>query len=344
MKRFLLLFILLVPIASASWYLNAEEVVLDMEISGGFELRQDGSGARATYATVNQSFYPKEDFRQDVVDFSTSPSAQENDGMLIYRWDDPAFGSYDYTAQGEVHIKNLQNKVRRKIPFPVRNLPAKVMKYTEPSETADSKHPSVFSLANELAAGEDDLFVVVHNLATWTKYNIEYNLSTLTADVSEKASWVLANRYGVCDEMTNLFIALARSIGIPAKFVSGISYTESELFSEPWGPHGWAEVYFPGVGWVAYDVTYGQLGFIDPTHVKLQESIDASDSSVNYNWLGRNVQLLTKPLDVSTTLVRHTGLKADGMELSAVAIKEGVGFDSYNGVKATIRNTKIKHN
>ena len=61
----------------------------------------------------------------------------------------------------------------------------------------DSDDKDIIELASKLIEGEDDLFVVVHKLAAWTKNNINYNLSTLTAEVSQKASWVLENRQGV---------------------------------------------------------------------------------------------------------------------------------------------------
>ncbi|MBI2647234.1 hypothetical protein HYW99_02045, partial [Candidatus Woesearchaeota archaeon] len=137
--------------------------------------------------------------------------------------------------------------------------------------------------------------------------NINYNLSTLTAEVSQKASWVLQNRQGVCDELTSLFIALLRAVGIPARFVSGISYTNSPLFPEEWGPHGWAEVYFPSYGWVPFDVTYAQFGWIDPTHIKFKDSIDSDEPSTYYQWRGRNADLITKKLDIKTTLLEKRG-------------------------------------
>src|SRR3989338_5480956 len=155
---------------------------------------------------------------------------------------------------------------------PEAKLENNVMLFTKPSEIINSDDEDVIGYASEIAEGEDDLYAVVHKAAEWTKNNIKYDLSTLTAEVSQKASWVIDNRQGVCDELTSLFIAMLRSVGIPAKFVSGVAYTESELFPDNWGSHGWAEVYFPGYGWVPYDVTYGQFGYIDPTHVKLKES------------------------------------------------------------------------
>jgi len=169
--------------------------------------------------------------------------------------------------------------VTDKVKFPIKELLDELEIYTRPSATVDSDNKEIIRLASVLAEGEDDLYQVAFKLAEWTKNNVKYDLSTLTASVSQKASWVLRNREGVCDELTNLFIAMARSLGIPAKFVSGIAYTNSPLFEEEWGPHGWAEIYFPGYGWIPFDVTYGEFGFIDPGHIKSKEALDADEPS-----------------------------------------------------------------
>ena len=80
--------------------------------------------------------------------------------------------------------------------------------YLEPTETIDSDHPDVIAKASELAEGEDDLFVVAFKLASWVEENINYDLKTLDVSVSEKGSWVLQNKRGVCDEMASLFVAI----------------------------------------------------------------------------------------------------------------------------------------
>jgi transglutaminase-like putative cysteine protease len=95
-------------------------------------------------------------------------------------------------------------------------------KYTSPSEKIDI-NDDIKKQAEKLAAGEDDLYVVVFKLADWVNSNIAYNLSSATSEATLPSSWVLANKYGVCDELSNLFISMCRSLGIPARFVSGIA-------------------------------------------------------------------------------------------------------------------------
>ena len=131
---------------------------------------------------------------------------------------------------------------------------------------------------------------------------------------------------------------MLRSLGIPGKFVSGIAYTKSELFPENWGSHGWAEIYFPGYGWVPYDVTYGQFGYIDPTHVKLKESLDSNDASVSYKWVARNINLETDKLNIDTSLGEKIGRAQDPISLDVKVLKQNIGFGSYNLIEAVLEN------
>jgi len=133
---------------------------------------------------------------------------------------------------------------------------------------------------------------------------------------------------------------MLRSLGIPGKFVSGIAYTNSPLFPDNWGSHGWAEIYFPGYGWVPFDVTYGQFGYIDPTHVKLKEAVDSNDPSVSYRWVSRNIDLETKKLDIDTSLDKIIGRVIDPVNLDVNTWKENIGFGSYNLIEVILENTK----
>jgi len=131
---------------------------------------------------------------------------------------------------------------------------------------------------------------------------------------------------------------MLRAVGIPAKFISGISYTNSDLFPENWGAHGWAEVYFPGYGWVPFDITYGEFGWIDPTHIKFKESIDSDEPSTYYQLIGRNADLKTRSLDIKTELMQKKGYVPPQLSIEASVLKNGISFGSYNLIEATLEN------
>ena len=58
---------------------------------------------------------------------------------------------------------------------------------------------------------------------------------------------------GDCGQFAYLFIALCRSVGIPARLVAGWQTTDDS----EWGYHAWAECFIPKYGWVPADLTEG---------------------------------------------------------------------------------------
>lgn len=339
LQQLAMFFVLLIslPAALADWFYSSQNVVANIDISSNFDVVPLTPSGYIEAATINITFFPKQAAMQELLKLSTSPGAEVTGDSLKFEWKKPE-GKIEFRINADVKTTNTITEVRQKIDFPIRELPEEMIAYTKPSETIDSDNEDIISLASDIVKGEDDLYAAVFKIAEWTKNNINYNLSTLTAEVSQKASWVLQNRQGVCDELTSLFIALLRSVGVPARFVSGISYTNSPLFPENWGAHGWAEVYFPSYGWVPFDVTYGEFGWVDPTHIKFRESLDSDEPSTHYKWLGRNADLKTRKLEIKTSLIESAGSFKVPLSIEVSPFKKSVGFGSYNLLEATIGN------
>ncbi len=343
MKRRLLFFVFLLflpAVYSQDWVFNSEYVELSLGISGKISLVSTGPRYSVDYVTANLSFIPKDDFQEEVLSIQTEPFAEIKGRTAIFRWDEPSGKELDFGLKSDIKSFNKILEVKSKVSFPLDNLPNDVRIYTKPSETIDSDDKEIIRVASEIIKGEEDLYFVVFKLGEWTKKNIEYDLSTLTESVSQKASWVLKNREGVCDELTNLFIAMNRALGIPARFISGVAYTNAKEFEDGFGPHGWAEVYFPGYGWIPFDVTYGELGFVDASHVKLKEGLDANDASTQFQWLGRDVDVKTNPLDIKAEVKEVKDGAIELISIEAVAVKNNIGFGSYNVIEATVENLK----
>lgn len=340
-KRILLLmFLVLVNSVFAQDFQNSESLRISVDVKGNIEIIPESPSYSIKSVGVNLSFFPEGGFNQKVLELDIRPEGEITDGAIKFEWKDPSEREIDFGFSAELETYNKIIGVKAKINFPIIDLDKEIEIYTKPSETIDSDDKEIVKLASELAKGEDDLYKAVFKLADWTNRNIQYNLSTLTEGVSQKASWVLENKEGVCDELTSLFIAMLRSVGVPARFVSGVAYTDSELFEENWGAHGWAEVYFPGYGFVPFDVTYGEFGFIDATHIKMRDSIDSSSSSTEYEWIGRNVDLKTNGLEIKAELIGKEGKIDNFVEVKADAIKKEVGFGSYNLIEVKVKNLK----
>lgn len=98
------------------------------------------------------------------------------------------------------------------------------------------------------------------------------DVTTVASDVKE----VLQLGRGVCQDFAHLFIAVARGVGIPSRYVSGY------VFPGGWEPvvgasHAWADAWVPGRGWTAYDPTHPGLG--SDHYVRLAVGRDYRDAA-----------------------------------------------------------------
>ncbi len=332
------LFVIALALATENIYQD-DSLDLQLQVEGEFNLVAEEDPATVEEVTAQLLFYPEQSFRQRLIEVENS--GEVRDGISEYRWNNPRLGQKEFGYSALVRTSNQQLQVRDKIAFPLEADDIEgYEEYLLPTETIDSDNPAVIAKANELAEGEDDLFEVTFKLARWVDENVVYDLSTLTAETSQKASWVLQNKQGVCDEMTSLFVAMARSLGIPARFVSGVSYTTSDLFSAPWQPHGWAEVYFPNIGWVSFDITFGEYGYVDVSHIKLRDGFDPKEPATKYEWLARNVRLEPAELDVSVVIAKRGTSQPEAIELEQEILGSEVSMGSHNLIKGILKNNE----
>lgn len=70
-----------------------------------------------------------------------------------------------------------------------------------------------------------------------------------------RASEAFAARAGVCQDFAHVFVAAARSRGIPARYVSGY-FLRSDSETQEAG-HAWAEAHVPAIGWIGFDPAHG---------------------------------------------------------------------------------------
>lgn len=337
MKK-LLLVLLLVPLVvaqPADWF-DAAKVTVELNVSSTIDIVPSGPEPLVEKLTADVLFVPKNAETVAVRSLDAFPSARVSGDRARFEWQRPS-GEIRYGYRAVVEQVNAHPLVRAKIPFPV-DVPRELEQYVVATQHIDAKNQAIVENAKELAEGEDDLFALVGKVGAWTKNNIEYNLSTLTADISQPASWVLQNRQGVCDELTSLFIAMLRSLGVPARFVSGLTFTNNPAFPAGWGAHGWAEVYFPGVGWVPFDPTFGELGWVDPGHVKLKESNDPQEPTTVFEWRSRDVKVNVHDLELSAAVVGVEGRVPSVLDVDVSPFRSRTAFGSFNGVMAEVEN------
>lgn len=94
---------------------------------------------------------------------------------------------------------------------------------------------------------------------------------TVPTQTTTTAAEAFALKRGVCQDLTHIFIACARHLGIPARYVGGHMFRNDGVVSQEAG-HAWVEAYVQGLGWVGFDPTNG----ICPTeaHVRVAVGLD----------------------------------------------------------------------
>ena len=342
MKKFywLCLFvIILVPCSFAQLLYDYQSLSLSLNLGTSMVIIPTTTNFYVSSADISLSWFPKDDYRQHTTFLSSVPSFVEIDDSLRFSFVNPSEKKLEVKVNSIVETTADYLKVKKKVFFPVVDFDSEFAPFLSEQEIIDI-NDDISGLANSLAVGSDDLFEVVFRFADWVERNIEYNLSSVTSDAAQKSSWVFNNRYGVCDELTSLFISLCRSVGIPARFISGISHTDVDYFAEKWGPHGWAEVYFPIVGWVPFDVTYRQFGWVDATHIKLQVSSDSTPSSVDFNAVGRGFNIKGGDFDSSVDVLSVGPLKELLVSLNFEVSERKVGFGSFNLLSVDLTNNQ----
>jgi transglutaminase-like putative cysteine protease len=114
-----------------------------------------------------------------------------------------------------------------------------------------------------------------------SRINREFTFDPKATTVATPLTEVFAARRGVCQDFARLEIACLRSLGIPARYVSGYM----ETVPPPGAPklvgadasHAWLTFYCPGAGWIPVDPTNNLLPL--DTHVTLAWGRDYTDVS-----------------------------------------------------------------
>jgi len=106
-------------------------------------------------------------------------------------------------------------------------------------------------------------------LTEWVTKNIEY--VPMSTTIQTKARESLALGVGVCQDKSHILIGFLRSLGIPARYVSGV------LVDTPGATHAWAEAYWPDVGWVPLDPTHNRSFDLENYYVKYGHGRDYND-------------------------------------------------------------------
>jgi len=119
-----------------------------------------------------------------------------------------------------------------------------------------SRDPRIIALAQRIAGGETDPRIVAERLNQWVYDSVKKRITIGVPNALQ----VLRTMSGDCNEHTQLYIALARAAGLPARSAAGLALVRGKFYY-----HAWPEVYLGN--WVAVDPTFGQFP-ADAAHLR----------------------------------------------------------------------------
>lgn len=133
--------------------------------------------------------------------------------------------------------------------------------------------PRVRQLIAPVQRQRDDLVPMLHNLSAIIRERVAYDTGHTNVDTTAEEAVVAA--HGVCQDHAHIFIACARAMEIPARYVSGYLMMNDRIEQE--ATHAWAEAWVHGLGWVGFDVSNGISP--DPRYVRVATGRDYRDAA-----------------------------------------------------------------
>ena len=211
-----------------------------------------------------------------------------HDGQHIVRWridlsedcrlhqHEDAFGNitHNFTVErtcdalrvlvdGEVETQDTGGVVRDA----VERFPPGLFLRETPLALADNAIKDFFDRARQEFGA--DVLTLLHSVMRRLKQEMAFDTDPTNA--STTAAEAFALRRGVCQDYAHIFIAGCRSLGVPARYVSGYLRRADGVVEQEAG-HAWAEAFVPDLGWVAFDVTNGICA--TDAHVRVAIGLD----------------------------------------------------------------------
>ncbi|MCU0649433.1 MAG: class II glutamine amidotransferase [Gemmatimonadaceae bacterium] len=153
--------------------------------------------------------------------------------------------------------------------------------YLLPPELPESELEELLDYAMSFVRRNDsDLLETLIDLNQTIARDFAYRPGATT--MATTAFEVYARRVGVCQDFTNLFICMARLLGVPARYVCGYLHTGTTYANQRQAEasHAWLQVYLPEVGWRGFDPTNGVLTQTDHVRVAVGRTyVDATPTA-----------------------------------------------------------------
>jgi transglutaminase-like putative cysteine protease len=134
--------------------------------------------------------------------------------------------------------------------------------------------PEIGEFARAIKAQESDRIASLHLLMDTLHERVRFDPDQ--THVHRGAGEAFADKAGVCQDHAHIFVAAAREMGIPARYVSGHLYRPNESSEQP-AAHAWAEAWADGLGWIGFDATNATCP--NDSYVRVAIGLDYRDAA-----------------------------------------------------------------
>lgn len=206
-------------------------------------------------------------------------------------------------VEGEVETQDTAGVVNGAVERFPPSLYLRETALTRPDEAITAYAAELRSRVDAGPGAPDGTLATLHNLLRRLHEDIAWDLALQVPAGAAAAAF--AARRGACQDITHVFIAAARSLGIPARYVGGYLCSDGDhgapcgapdsdptrpdsspavadgegariAGQEPAGDtltgHAWAEAHVPGLGWVGFDPAGGLC--VTDRHVRVAIGLD----------------------------------------------------------------------
>jgi transglutaminase-like putative cysteine protease len=190
--------------------------------------------------------------------------------------------------EGEVDTVDLGGFIKGTVERQPERLFLRPTPLTEPSA-------QIKTFAKTALAGEGgDLLAALHKINGDLHQSMTFLIGATTAATT--AAEAYAARTGVCQDFAHVFVAAARALGVPARYVSGY-YLRTDQTEQEAG-HAWVEAHLPALGWIGFDPAQGLC--VTPRYVRVAIGADSREAApVRGAQTGGRDEALSVAIDVS---------------------------------------------
>lgn len=218
---------------------------------------------------------PRDHDGQHVVRWRIEPSVEgrltsdtDHFGNIVHVFSaDEPISEFLLNVTGEVETTDTSGVLRQSIELVPDGCYLRSTALTEPDEAIRAFAERQRDRGGNVLSTLHRLMAAVHDALTYDKD---------PTSVSTTAAQAFALGRGVCQDLSHVFVASARHLGIPARYVSGYVLAPDGIAGQQAG-HAWSEAKVPYLGWVGFDPTH--LTCPSTSHVRVAIGLDYCDAA-----------------------------------------------------------------